>query len=460
MKVLADPDRALARGLAAIRQKYQVPSAFPEEVEAAAAHAVQRRPDQHKDRTALPFVTLDPATSTDLDQAFYIEHAGDDLLLHYAIADVAWFVRDGDPLDLEAWRRGATLYFPDDKARLYPASLSEHAASLLPGGARPAVNFIVRVAADGGVKLDGVERIVIENHAKLAYDNVSESDLPTGFMELARRIRAAESARGAVRVDPPEQQVETVEGAGFTLTFRPRLESEENNAALSLACNLAVADALHTHGTGLFRVMAEPDDDAVSRLRYTAHAFQIDWPADMPLKAFEKRLTGKDPREAALMMAIRRAGQGASYAPLSAGEKPWHAAMAATYAHATAPLRRLADRYVIQAALATANGQPVPTSVADAFENLPKVMRRADTQAGQIGRAVIDLAEAVMLKDQIGRTFEAVVIDGSGQNARIQLCDLPIVHSVAHSGGAPGDSVRAKLVAADSDAGKIRFEIV
>ena len=83
-----------------------------------------------------PFVTLDPASSTDLDQAFAIETAGADLLLHYAIADVAWFVADGDALDREAWARGETLYLPDGKASLYPPAIGEGAASLLPDGPR------------------------------------------------------------------------------------------------------------------------------------------------------------------------------------------------------------------------------------------------------------------------------------------------------------------------------------
>ncbi|NWO96317.1 RNB domain-containing ribonuclease, partial [Escherichia coli] len=87
--------------------------------------------------------------STDLDQALAIEASGGDLLLRYAIADVAWFVDDGDPVDREAWRRGATLYLPDGKAGLYPSVLSEGAASLLPDGPRPAVLFTVRVNPDG-----------------------------------------------------------------------------------------------------------------------------------------------------------------------------------------------------------------------------------------------------------------------------------------------------------------------
>lgn len=457
MKALADPDNALARGLAAIRASFQVPADFPPEVLAAAETAAKRAPTEHADRTASPFVTLDPATSTDLDQAFHIERAGGDILLHYAIADVAWFVDDGGLIDQEAWRRGTTLYLPDGKAGLYPRVLSEGAASLLPAGPRPAVIFTVRVAADGGVKLDGVERAIVQSRAKLAYDTVQPADLPSDFADLARRIQAAEVRRGAVRVDPPEQQVERVPGDGYALAFRPRLASEDSNAALSLACNLAVADALLAHHTGLFRVMAAPDHQAVARLRHSARALRLDWPHSMPLKEYERQLDARNPAEAAFMLAIRRAGQGASYTPYEPGVTPWHAAMAATYAHATAPLRRLADRYVVRAALAIANGQPVPQVVTDAFPLLPKVMARADALAGRIDRAVIDLAEAVMLQGREGDSFAAIVTDVGDRNVRVQLRDLPIVANLTMNSVAPGDALQLRLAAADTEKGTIAF---
>src|SRR3954469_4234042 len=184
MKAVLDPGQVLAPGLAAIRSQYQVPQAFPPEVLAAAEAAAARRPDAHADRTDRPFVTLDPASSTDLDQAFAIEDAGADLLLHYAIADVGWFVDPGGPVDEEAWRRGATLYLPDGKARLYPAALSEQAASLLPDGPRPAVVFTVRVPPDGAVHLEGAERAIIRSRGKLAYETATLADLPAGFAEL------------------------------------------------------------------------------------------------------------------------------------------------------------------------------------------------------------------------------------------------------------------------------------
>lgn len=452
MKAIRDPDRLLAEGLTAIRAQFRIPESFPPEVIAAAQRAALRAPVEHVDRTAVPFVTLDPASSTDLDQAFAIEPAGADLLLHYAIADVAWFVEDGDALDREAWVRGTTTYLPDGKAPLYPPEISQGAASLLPDGPRPAVVFTTRIASDGAVRLEGAERAVICSRAKLAYRTVRDEDLPAGFAELAGRIALAEDRRGAARVDPPQQEVEAADEAGggrYELRFRPRVIAEDRNAALSLATNLAVADALLAAGTGLFRVMARPDARAETRLRHTAGAFGLTWPADMPLDQFERRLNADDPRAAAFMLAVRRAGQGASYAAFRAGAVPWHAAVAATYAHATAPLRRLADRYVVSAALAVANGRTVPPGVSEAFARLPAVMAKADARDGQVERAVIDLAEAAILSGRERETFGAVVTDIGENGARVQLCDVPVVARVSAHGVLPGSRITVRLDAAD-----------
>ena len=211
MKTLVDPHQALSQGLAEIRTRFKVPDAFPPEVLAAAEAAAQRKPTAHVDRTERAFVTLDPAASIDLDQAFAIEARGSDLILHYAIADVGWFVRDGDPLDVEAWKRGATLYLPDGKASLYPRVLSEGAASLLPSGPRPAVVFTVRVAPDGEPTLEGAERALIRRaharaisdivHGRLRIDTVGRrlycDERPVeltskefGIAELLRRLAA------------------------------------------------------------------------------------------------------------------------------------------------------------------------------------------------------------------------------------------------------------------------------
>lgn len=460
MKAIHDPHGALVSGLSAIRAQYQVPDSFPPQVLAAAELAAARPLADHADRTDIPFVTLDPDSSTDLDQAFWIETSGADIVLHYAIADVAWFVNDGDPVDVEAWARGETIYLPDGKAALHPPILAENVASLLPNGPRPAVIFTVRLRPDGDAVLQGAERAIIRSRAKLAYDSVTDADLPPAFAAFAQRANAAEAARGAARVDPPEQEVEALGDGRYALAFRPQLLSEQRNAALSLSANLAIAAALQAAGTGLFRVMAGPSAKAIARLRSTAAGLGLDWPQGMDLKVLERTLDQTKPHHAAFMLAVRRAGNGAGYAPWIPGVTPWHEAIAATYVHATAPLRRLADRYVIRATLAVANGKAVPDAVEDAFRRLPAVMAKADARAAQIERAVIDLAETVMLQGHEGQHFAACVTDADGDSARVHLVDLPVVVRAKIPGATPGQRVNLRLDTVDTTARRLSFAAI
>jgi exoribonuclease R len=450
---------ALQRGLVAIRREHQVPDGFPAAVLEAAERAATRRPTvaTHVDRTDLGFVTLDPATSTDLDQAFVLERAGGELLLRYAIADVGWFVDAGSPLDTEAFRRGLTRYLPDGRAGLYPPVLSERAASLLPDGPRPAVVFVIRLGDDGVPHLDGVERAMVHSRAKLAYDAVTLDDLPAELGQWSERMLRGDAERGAARVDPPEQEIDADGEGGYRLSFRPRLVTEAVNASMSLATNLAVGTALFAARTGLFRVMDEPDERAVRRLRHTARAMGIRWAESESLAEAERRLDASSARDAAFMLAVRRAGGAARYEPYRDGVVPWHAAMAATYSHATAPLRRLQDRHVVLAALAVANGHAVPDDVAEAFAVLPEVMAEADREANRIDRAVLDLVEAATLLGHEGQVFEAVVTDVDDRGARFQIADPAVVARVDARRVQPGDAIQVKLESADPVARRIEF---
>ncbi len=458
LRVARDAESILASGIAQIRSENNIASGHTSEsVEEATAAARRPLSATHVDRTAIPFVTLDPESSVDLDQAFALEQAGSDLILHYAIADVGWFVKPGGALDQQAWLRGLTTYLPDGRVGLYPPSMSEGAASLLPDGPRPAVVYSVKVDSAGDVKLDGVERCVIHSRAKLAYEKVTVADMPPLLDEFARRIAAAEDRRGAARVETPEQEIVPTGDGGYQVEFRPRLASEEANAAMSLATNLAVADTLFAAGTGLFRVMAEPDERHVRRLRMTAGALGLDWPAQLSLQDFTRTLRAGDFKHAAFQLAVRRAAGGADYVGFEPGVRPWHSVMAATYCHTTAPLRRLADRYVLLAALAVGNGEPVPEDVSEAFTRLPKVMDVAESRESRVERSVIDLVEAVTLGAHVGDHFEAVVTDEDERGARIQLCEVAVVARVNARRVQPGDRLQVRLDAVDIERREVRF---
>jgi exoribonuclease R len=330
----------------------------------------------------------------------------------------------------------------------------------LPNVDRPSVVFTVRIDPEGQSSLDGAARAIVRSRAKLAYETVGPTDMPEDFPELSRRIEFAEDSRGAARVDAPEQEVTLDERGHFTLSFRPQLGAEAQNASLSLAANLAIADALLAHRTGLFRVMPGPDERAIHRLRHSAKALGLSWPSNATLEQFERSLDSVDPRHSAFRAAIRRAGPKASYAPFQEGVVPWHSAMAATYAHATAPLRRLADRYVMEAALEIASGRPVPDELDAIFQRLPAVMAKAEEKAGQIERAALDLAEAVVLEGREGSLFAAVVTDIDERGARIQLSDPAVIARVDGKGAVAGDRITVQLTSVDVGRRQVTFQRV
>ena len=145
--------RSTSIDFAALRRELELPEQFPPAAQALAEQAAQevRLPDL--DRTDLPFVTIDPPTSLDLDQAMYLAKRGNGgFRVHYAIADVLSYVSPGGALDDETWRRGQTVYLPDGNVPLHPRVLSEGVVSLLPDKDRAAILWTIDVASDGQIQ--------------------------------------------------------------------------------------------------------------------------------------------------------------------------------------------------------------------------------------------------------------------------------------------------------------------
>jgi exoribonuclease R len=357
----------------------------------------------------------------------------------------------GGAIETEAWQRGATVYAPDGRAGLYPDGLAQGAASLLPDGDRPAILLTVAVPPDGLVTMRSVERAVVRSRAQLAYETVTPGLLDRRLDEVARRVNLAEDARGASRIEFPEQAVvpDPAAPGGMALRTRPRRPIEDQNAALSLAANLAGAAVLQGAGVGLFRVMAEPDERAQRTLRRVARNFGLDWPQGMTLRDLNRRLDQDNPRHVAFLLAARRAGGGASYAVLDGERAPWHSAIAAAYIHATAPLRRLADRYVLDLLCELPAGIRPSEDERATLAALPPVMDKAETVSSNVEREAIDLVEAVTLQHRVGERFEAAVLDVDRGRATIQLVDPPVRTRIALDGVEPGDLLSVRLVAAD-----------
>lgn len=461
---------ALEPGIARIRREMELPDGFPADVVAAAVHAAANPRLPGEDRSDIPFVSIDPPGAMDLDQALHVAREGDGFVVHYAIADVAAFVQPGDPVDLEANRRGETLYGANDRIPLHPPALSEDAASLLPDQLRPALLWTIHLDRTGEGTAVDVHRAMVRSRQRLDYDGVQQAiDAGTAdpMFDVLREIGELriqrEQRRGGVSLPLPDQEIRG-EGQDWRLEFRARRDIEDWNEQISLLTGMAAAHLMLQHRVGLLRTLPEPDPRAIGRLRRSARALGIDWPQADSYPDFIRSLDPTDPRHVAMLVSCTSVLRGAGYAAFDGDPPPhpMHSALASTYAHVTAPLRRLVDRYTGELCLALCAGEPVPSWVLEALPGLPRTMAVSSQRAGRYERAVIDLAEALVLAPRIGEQFEASIVD---LDNRDPTRGVAMLHALAIEAPVSGDAelplgevVSVRLEQADPDRRQISFK--
>ncbi len=460
-------------GMRAIDEQLDVPPGFSPEVLAAAeaAAAAPRLPEL--DRTAIPFVTIDPEDSMDLDQAMHMERTDGGYVVHYAIADVAAFVEPGGPIDLEAHRRGQTLYAPEHRISLYPTVLSEGAASLLPDELRPALVWTIALDETGEAFKVDVVRAKVRSLGRFDYasvqrhiDDGSADDVFLLLKELGELRLDRERERGGVSLPLPEQEV-VVGDDGWSLAFRERLPVEDWNAQISLLTGMGAAEIMLYGEVGLVRTLPPSPEAAVAKLRRTAAALRLEWHLDVDYPDFVRSLDPNTGEGAAMLNACTSLLRGAGYVAFDGGvpEHIEHAAIASEYAHVTAPLRRLADRYAGEVAVALCADRDIPDWVRARLRDLPKEMQESDRRAHQFERAVLDLVEAGVLGKAIGEIFSGVITEINEKDSdkgyvmlRDPAVEAPVVSA---SGKLPlGEEVHVKLVEADTNKRSVRFELV
>ena len=462
---------ALRRGVEAIRTEMELPAEFPAEVEAAAAVAARRPRLPELDRTDLPLVTIDPPTARDLDQAMHLSRDGDGYVVHYAIADVAAFVTPGDPVDVEANRRGETLYGADAKIPLHPTVLSEDAASLLPDQVRPALLWTIQVDASGEGTAARVERALVRSRAKLDYDGVQrEIDAGTAdemfalLREVGELRLRREAERGGIALPLPEQEID-IDGDRWSLSYRSLHPVEEWNAQISLLTGMAAADMKIYARVGLLRTLPPPDPRDVQRLHRTARGLGIEWPAEQLYPDFIRSLDPAKPEHAAMVVASSRLLRGSGYVGF-AGAVPAqaeHSALASEYAHVTAPLRRLVDRYASEICVALSADSDVPSWVLERLDGLPRTMQTSGQRARQYENAIVNLVEAEVLRDSVGQRFPGVVVAVDAEDPRRgdAVVQRPAIEAmVTAAEELPlGTDVTLRLAEADPDTRTVRFEL-
>ncbi|MGE3192917.1 MAG: RNB domain-containing ribonuclease [Microbacteriaceae bacterium] len=465
----------LSARLRTLPEELELSRTFPPDVRAEADAAVASHRLPENDRTDLEFVTIDPAGSTDLDQALTIAKEGDGWRVFYAIADVAAFVAPGGAIDAEAHLRGQTIYAADGRIPLHPTAISEDAASLLPGQVRSAYLWEHVLDARGEFIRSSVARARVRSRRQLDYTS-AQSDLEArrgpdaGVLGMLRDVgeaRAAlEAARGGASLATPEVLVSMTDGR-YALDRREMLPVEAWNAQLSLMTGMAAATLMREGGVGILRTMPPAQPDAIAKFRRQARALGTPWPEDERYGDYLRRLDGTDPKHLAIMHAASSLFRGAGYTPFDGGEpeETMQAAVGAPYAHVTAPLRRLVDRYGLAICAALSTGAPVPEWARTALPELPKEMARSNNVANRLDRMTLDAVEAAVLAPHIGEVFDAVVLSAGGMSGTqkrdggtVQLTE-PAVEAVCDGHLEPGADVRVRLAEADIASGSVRFTL-
>ena len=479
--------------------------------------------DGARDARDLDLVTIDPPGSMDLDQAVLLERltgraesagaaTGEATepaaayRVHYAIASLATFVAPGGALDAELRRRGETVYAPDAATPLHPEVLSHGAAPLLEEVERPACLWTIDLDAHGEVVSARVERALVRSRARLTYGQVqaaidgedvlppsAPADLPGLLAEIGRLRLEREVARGGISMTTPEQVVEVTEAAesvgdsesaevpgpvGYRLAYRVSEPAEQYNAQISLLTGMCAARIMVECGVGILRTLppARPEDYA--RLRRVAAALGIDWPAAQPYPELVRDLDHAVPAHAAFMDQAMSLFRGSGYLAFGVGgvgvpaddeasdtEEAVHSAIAARYAHVTAPLRRLVDRYGEEVCIAACAGRPVSEWVLQALPDLPGVMEQTGKRARAIGRGALNALEALVLREHEGEAFDGVITSEHNGRGELVLAEPAVVTEVragkgASDGGLPvGERVQVRLLSADPAAG-IRFQLL
>ncbi len=455
----------LSAALAALREREHVSSGFPPDV-IAEAEAV-RSETPALDLRDIPFITIDPPGSRDLDQALHLERTRTGFTVRYAIADVPAFVRAGGAIDHEARERGQTLYLPDGTVPLHPPVLSEDRASLVAGADRSACVWTVELDAAGAAGNARVERALIRSREQLDYPSVQrtiDSGKAAGSLELLPVIGALrldqERLRGGASLNLPDEEV-IREPDGYRIVARLPLPVEEWNAQLSLLVGIAAAEMMLAGGVGILRTMPPPTSEDLELFRRRVAALGTEWPASMDYGEYLRALPRDAPRAHAVMQAAAGLFRGAGYEAFDGAlpETRVQAAIAAPYAHVTAPLRRLVDRWGLAICLALSAGEEIPAWARESLPEVPALMQASISRAGRLTAEALDRVEAALLRERIGDVFEAIVLEVRGDRARVQLKDPLVTAHCPADGLTAGTLARVRVDRADVDSGAIELSL-
>ncbi|WP_029061437.1 ribonuclease R [Labrenzia sp. DG1229] len=428
-------------------QSHGILHVFPAAVEAQAEEAKPVETlGKREDWRRIPLITIDPPDAKDHDDAVFAEpddsqENHDGQIVYVAIADVAYYVTPGSPMDREANIRGNSVYFPDRVIPMLPERISNQLCSLRELEDKPALG--VRMVFDKtGRKISHTfHRVLMRSAAKLSYHQAQKAidglpDDKTGTLlegvlqpiwDAYAVVKKGRDAREPLELDLPERKIKLKDDGTVDHVFVPeRLDAHKLIEEFMIQANVAAAETLEKKKSPLlYRVHDASTPEKLESLKDFLSTLNMKLPSSGGLRpsVFNGILAKvKDTPQANLVNeVVLRSQAQAEYAPQNIGHFGLNLRR---YAHFTSPIRRYAD-LIVHRGLISALGlgkDGLPEGIESKLEAIGAEISAAERRAMLAERDTIDRLIALWMSDQIGATFQGRIagVVKSGMFIRLQ----------------------------------------
>jgi len=438
--------------------------------------------DGLRDLTGLPWCSIDNDDTRDIDQLTVATREGEDIRIRVGIADVDARVRRGSAIDRHAEHNTTTVYTPAMNFLMLPEELSTDLTSLVEGESRAAIVMEMRIEPDGSISEEDVYRANIRNHAKLAYDSVSQ--WLDGEAVTIEAIERSPEVAGNLRVQAEAAErllefrrslgaldLETIQASAVIKDDEvvDVVETRKNRARqliedFMVAANGVTTRFLERKSSPTFRrVVRVPR--RWSRIVDLAKEHEFDLPGDPDPRALDEFLAiqkKKDPlRFPDLSLSVVKLLGSGEYVAEKPGDPPLgHFGLAVhDYSHSTAPNRRFPDVITHRLLKAVLDGGGRPYD-ADDLERLAQHCTKKEDDAKKVERHVQKSAAAILLRHRVGDHFDGIVTGASDKGTWVRIFHPTVEGRVVHGHKDldVGHRVRVRLDGVDVERGYIDFK--
>lgn len=428
-----------------IIEEYALPRKFPAAVLSEVKSLKELAPSRKRiDCRDLLTVTIDGETAKDFDDAISVRKTDYGYILYVHIADVSHYVPWESALDIEARRRGTSVYFPGSVIPMLPKKLSNDLCSLVPGQDRMTFTVEMHFDRQGELRerrfypsmIHSNERMTYTSVKKILVDNErAERDTYAYLLEsleimeeLYEMLRRQRTERGSLDFDLPEPEVLLdIQGRPESIATAERNRAHMIIEDFMITANEAVASRLAGIGVpSLYRVHDRPDTAKIEELKPILRSFGINIQKAGP-RAFHSilmKIKGK-PEESLLNVLLLRSLKQAKYSTDNIG----HFGLASEcYTHFTSPIRRYPDLVVHRILKDSLDKKRLSRKMARYLEQLlPDIAAHAsktERTADEAEREIVNAMRVWFMKDRVGDEYTGMVTSISSQGLRIRLKDI------------------------------------